>query len=96
MTEEIKPPRKVIEIFDDYFADDVAHEESVTDMVRKMKLLYESDRVSFFTNVFSLVTMVGRERPDFALEMMLSWLKGKIEVVNMTPEASSGGVKFDS
>jgi hypothetical protein len=92
--------RTSIEIFTEYFGD--KHEAEVNEMVAKLKPIYESDQHNFIVVVYSLVSLMGRERPDFAMEMMMTWLRDRMKVVKLSdlveemPEAFGGDVKFDS
>ncbi len=89
--------RSAGEIFSDYFSEQNQHVEELKGMIQQLKPIFESDNHTFYVIVFSLVTRMGIERPDFALDMMMSWMRGKgIELLEVRPEAFGNGVKFDS
>ena len=87
---DIKP---IITIIDDYLKSN-EHLEDNQKMVDALKVVFESDRQKFMEVIFSTVSIIGRERMDFAMEMMLTWIKGKIVEIPLDMAGAFGGGDF--
>ena len=87
---DIKP---IITIIDDYFKSN-EHLEDNQKMVDALKVVFESDRQKFMEVIFSTVSIIGRERMDFAMEMMLTWIKDKIVEIPLDMAGAFKGGDF--